>query len=87
MTITYTHNGLEISDVIGGYLVRRKYLDYEQREAVESFANEFGIDLSEDLTPCETCGVGVITDIWLEESGFCVDCSNAYYTHEEEEAK
>ena len=87
MTITYTINGyFEISDIIGGHLVSRKYLDYEQREAVEAFAREFGIDLSKDLTPCETCGDGVITDIWLEESGFCVDCSNAYYTHEEEEA-
>ena len=83
MTITY-HNGLEISDMIGGRLVRKKYLDYELRQAVEAFAREFGIDITEDLTNCETCGVGVITDIWLEESGFCIECQHAYYTHEEE---
>lgn len=86
MTITYTPNGYwTISDIIGGHLTTRTYIDYEQREAAEAFATEFGIDLMEDLSPCQTCGIGVPTDIWLEESEFCVDCSNAYYTHEEEE--
>lgn len=85
MTITRTYNGLwVISDMIGGYLTTRTYLDYEQREAVEAFAGEFGIDLTEDLSSCQTCGVGVITDTWLEEGEFCIDCSNAYFTHEEE---
>jgi len=80
LTITNTPNGSwVISDVIGGHLTTRTYLDFEQREAVEAFANEFGIDLTEDLSPCQTCGVGVITDIWLEESEFCLDCSNAYF--------
>lgn len=37
-----------------------------------------------ELTPCQTCGVGVATDIWLEELGFCIECSNAYFTHDEE---
>jgi hypothetical protein len=86
MNIDYTPNGYwVISDIIGGHLTTRTYLDFEQREAVEAFATEFGIDLMEDLSPCQTCGIGVPTDIWLEESEFCVDCSNAYYTHEDEE--
>jgi hypothetical protein len=87
MTITQTHNGYWlVSDIIDGYLTTRTYLNYEQKEAVEAFATEFGIDLSEEMTPCETCEIGVQTDIWLEELGFCVTCSNAYFTHEDEEA-
>ena len=85
ITNTFPNGYWVISDTIGGYLTTRTYIDYEQREAVEAFATEFGIDLSEDLSHCRTCGVGVSTDIWLEESEFCVDCSNAYYTHEDEE--
>jgi len=30
------------------------------------------------------CVERIDNDIWKEESGMCVDCSNAYYTHEEE---
>ena len=86
MNIDYTPNGYwVISATVGGHLANRTYIDFEQREAAEAFATEFGIDLMEDLSPCQTCGIGVPTDIWLEESEFCVDCSNAYYTHEDEE--
>ena len=80
MTITYTYNGFwQISDVIGGYLTTRNYLDYEKREALEAFATEFGIDLAEELLPCQTCSVGVPADTWLEELEFCVECQHAYF--------
>lgn len=86
MTITYTPNGYwVVSDMINGYLTTRTYIDYKQREAVEAFALEFNIDLTQETMPCQTCGVGVITHIWLEEGEFCVDCSNAYFTHDDEE--
>ena len=34
--------------------------------------------------PCnrfEHCGTQVEEDIWHEESGFCLDCSNLYFSH------
>ncbi len=34
--------------------------------------------------PCDTCGVLIDADIHAEELGFCVDCSNAYFSHEDE---
>lgn len=84
MTITQAHNGSwVISDIIGGYLTTRTYLDYEQREAAEAFAAEFGLDLTEELLPCQTCGVGVPADTWLEELEFCVSCQHAYFAEVE----
>ena len=84
MTITYTHNGYwQITDIVGGCLKTRTYLDYEQREAAEAFAAEFGLDLTEELLPCQTCAIGVPADTWLEELEFCVECQHAYFTHEE----
>jgi NMD protein affecting ribosome stability and mRNA decay len=35
--------------------------------------------------PCIDCGVMIDADIWHEELGMCVDCSNKYFNHEEEE--
>jgi hypothetical protein len=32
----------------------------------------------------EYCAERLDKDIWKEELGMCVECSNAYYTHEEE---
>jgi hypothetical protein len=75
-----------IGAIIDGHLTRRTYLDYEQREAVESFAAEFGLDLSEELLPCQTCHEMIPAETWLEELNFCLPCSNAYFTHEDEEA-
>ena len=34
--------------------------------------------------PCRACGVGVEHDTWLEELEMCVDCSNDYFTHDDE---
>jgi hypothetical protein len=81
MTITQTFpNGYwVITDIIGGYLTTRTYIDYSQREAAEAFATEFGIDLTEDQQPCQTCGKDVPTDTWLEELEFCVECQHAYF--------
>ena len=38
-----------------------------------------------NTTPCDHCGTPVDTDIHKEELGMCIDCSNKYWTHEEEE--
>ena len=37
------------------------------------------------MLPCNTCGDPVNADIHAEELGMCIDCSNAYFTHEDEE--
>jgi hypothetical protein len=48
-------------------------------------------DLLEELakhdqtTPCVVCSTPISTDIWHEELGMCLDCSNTYFTHEDEE--
>ena len=36
------------------------------------------------MTPCDVCGDKVETDIHAEELGMCVDCSNKYFTHDDE---
>lgn len=36
-----------------------------------------------ETRPCIYCGDPVDHDIWFEELGMCVDCSNKYYSHEE----
>jgi hypothetical protein len=38
-----------------------------------------------DLLPCNDCGKLIPTDIHAEELGMCIDCSNAYFSHEGEE--
>lgn len=35
--------------------------------------------------PCNLCGELISKDIHEEELGMCIDCSNAYYTHNDEE--
>lgn len=37
MTITKTQNGIYISDIINGYLVKRLYVGYTKREAKKLF--------------------------------------------------
>lgn len=35
-----------------------------------------------DLTmPCQNCGVGVPSDVWAEELGFCVPCQHEFFDH------
>lgn len=38
-----------------------------------------------ETRPCKDCQAPVDHDIWFEELGMCVDCSNIYFTHEDEE--
>jgi hypothetical protein len=37
-----------------------------------------------DAVPCDECGAPVRADIHAEELGMCVECSNEYYNHDEE---
>jgi hypothetical protein len=34
--------------------------------------------------PCTGCGVAVGHDVWFTELGMCLDCSNAYWSHDDE---
>ncbi len=36
------------------------------------------------MLPCDVCGDKIQADIHAEELGMCVDCSNAYFTHDDE---
>lgn len=37
------------------------------------------------MKPCNDCGTLIDADIHEEELGMCLDCSNAYWSHEGEE--
>lgn len=37
------------------------------------------------MLPCNVCGDPVNAEIHAEELGMCIECSNAYFTHEDEE--
>jgi len=43
MTVTklFPSGAWEVSDIIGGYLVRRTYYDYTKRQAIAEFKREF----------------------------------------------
>ena len=50
------------------------------------FCNVCEGDQEYEWTPfrmCIYCGDAIEHDIWFEELGMCVDCSNKYYNHEE----
>lgn len=40
MTITRHHSGIEVSDIVGGYLVSRLYIGYTVTEAKARFKEE-----------------------------------------------
>jgi predicted nucleic acid-binding Zn-ribbon protein len=47
---------------------------------------QWGDEMPRPLTlPCVECGEPVDADIHAEELGFCLDCSNAYFDHSDEE--
>jgi hypothetical protein len=47
---TIAHSGaIQIYKVIDGYLTTRSYYGYTRLEAIESYAEEFGLDLEELL--------------------------------------
>jgi hypothetical protein len=50
----------------------------------EPMGANFEIDFIKTL-PCNECGEPVNADIHAEELGMCIDCSNAYFTHADEE--
>ena len=44
-----------------------------------------GIFTFEIYKGCDKCGDPVVKDIHAEELGMCIECSNAYFTHEDED--
>jgi hypothetical protein len=36
------------------------------------------------MKECVDCPVMIEADVWEEELGMCLDCSNAYWSHDEE---
>jgi len=32
---------------------------------------------------CVDCPVMIESDVWVEELGMCLDCSNAFWSHDE----
>jgi hypothetical protein len=50
----------------------------------EPMGANFEIDFIKML-PCNVCGDSVNADIHAEELGMCLDCSNTYFTHNDEE--
>jgi hypothetical protein len=45
----------------------------------------FWFAVDEDKVPCDECGTPIQADIHAEELGMCVECSNEYYNHDDEE--
>jgi hypothetical protein len=37
--------------------------------------------------PCEGCGTSVEHDVWFEELSMCLDCSDAYWSHKDEDGE
>jgi len=50
----------------------------------EPMGANFEIDFIKTL-PCNECGDPVNAEIHAEELGMCIECSNAYFTHADEE--
>ncbi len=50
----------------------------------EPMGANFEIDFIKTL-PCNECGDPVNAEIHAEELGMCIECSNAYFTHNDEE--
>jgi hypothetical protein len=36
------------------------------------------------VKPCVDCNIMIDADVWQEELGMCLDCSNKYWSHEDE---
>jgi hypothetical protein len=37
--------------------------------------------------PCRGCGTSVEHDVWFEELSMCLDCSDAYWSHKDEDGE
>jgi len=48
------------------------------------FIEKYGFANALVTKPCITCKTAINSDVWEEELGMCVTCSNAYYSHAEE---
>ncbi len=43
MTITIKHNGIEVTDIVNGYLLSKLYIGYDsQQEVIELWNKEIG---------------------------------------------
>ena len=38
--------------------------------------------MGKQMKPCNYCDIKIDKDIWEEELGMCVSCSNAFFSHE-----
>jgi len=36
------------------------------------------------VKPCVDCNIMIDADVWQEELGMCLDCSDKYWSHEDE---
>jgi hypothetical protein len=36
------------------------------------------------MTPCDYCRTPIDSDVYEEEMGMCLDCSNAYWSHNDD---
>jgi hypothetical protein len=50
----------------------------------EPMGANFEIDFIK-MTTCDKCDFPISVDVHAEELGMCIDCSNAYFTHNDEE--
>lgn len=41
MTVTRHHSGIEVADIVDGYLVHKLYIGYTVKEAKRKFSKEF----------------------------------------------
>ena len=37
------------------------------------------------MKPCIDCAVLIDADVYVEELGMCIECSNTYWSHDDEE--
>lgn len=58
------------------------YMYYTKREIISMWKKEHP-----NTIPCNMCGDPVDADIHEEELGMCLDCSNDYFTHDDEEGE
>jgi hypothetical protein len=49
------------------------------------FHNRYVAKEAYEMTPCDKCGTLVKSDTHAEEIGLCLDCSNDYFDHTEED--
>ena len=58
------------------------YMYYTKKEIISMWKEQHPMQIG-----CDTCGDPIDADIHKEELGMCVDCSNEYFTHDDEEGE